>query len=414
MRKLWLVAKHEYLKRVIQRSFLFAVLGIPLLMIGVSGISILVALGRSDSRPIGYVDQANLLDPELLPALAADESGFAEIQPYPDEAAARDALEAGQIQAYYLIPATYVETKQLSLTYDEDEPGAGIQNDFETYVRASLVSRQPAQVQDLLSEGLDLTIQSSDGSREMSQGDVVGILLPFVVTFFLFFAIASAGGYLLQAVTDEKENRTVEIITTSISPVQLMGGKALGLMAVSITQILIWVVALVVALSIAARAFEELPPITMPWTLLGLTVLYFVPTFTLIAGMMTTIGAAVTEQQQGQQIAGIINMLFILPIFFVALVFTQPNSPFMVLLTLFPTTAFITILLRWSMASVPLWQMALSWVLLVTTALGSVWLAARVFRMGMLRYGQRLSLKGIIEGLRSQGPALEEGTTSHA
>ena len=79
-----------------------------------------------------------------------------------------------------------------------------------------------------------------------------------------------------------------------------------------------------------------------------------------------------------------------------------------------PTTAFLTILLRWSLTSVPVWQMTLSWVLLVATALGSVWLAARIFRMGMLRYGQRLSLKSVVAGLREQRVAVQKETTHHA
>jgi ABC-2 type transport system permease protein len=155
-------------------------------------------------------------------------------------------------------------------------------------------------------------------------------------------------------------------------------------------------------------------PLTVPWSLLSITVLFFVPTFILIAGVMTSIGATVTELQQGQQISGIVNLLFMVPMFFVAVIFVAPNSPFLTLLTLFPTTAFLTILLRSSLTSVPLWQMIVSWILLVVTALSSVWLASRIFRMGMLRYGQRLTLKSVVAGLREQGLALEKETPPHA
>jgi ABC-2 type transport system permease protein len=414
VRELWLVAVHEYRKRVAQRSFLIAILGIPVLIVVIGALSVLVSLGGADARPIGYVDQAGLLNPDLLPALAADSANFAEIVPYSDSAGARAALEAGDIQAFYLVPDDYLEEKQLSLIYEQDAPRERIRRNFTSFVRASLLDRQPPEVASILDDGFNLMVRSRDGRREMSEGNVLGFLLPFVVTFFLFFAIATAGGYLLQAVTEEKENRVVEIITTSISPEQLMGGKALGLMAVSLTQILVWTLALVVGLLVAMKFFETIGPLAVPWELLGFTVLFFVPTFLLIAGIMTSIGAMSTELQQAQQISGIVNLLFMVPMFFVAVIFAAPNSPLLILLTLFPTTAFLTILLRWSLAFVPLWQMIASWVLLVTTALTSVWLASRIFRMGMLRYGQRLSLKHIVTGLRERRNALEEEASSHA
>lgn len=410
MRELWLVAKHEYTKRVVERSFLIAVIGMPVLIVAVMAVSVVVALSGGDARPIGYVDQAGFLNRDLLSELAAESRGFTEIVSYATPDAALAALEAGEIQAYYVVPEAYLETKQLSLVYDEKAPGDGIRDDFSDFLRVSLLARQPAEVASLLANGLDLVVRTSDGSREMSQGNILGFLLPFVMTFFLFFAVATAGGYLLAAVTEEKENQVVEILTTSISPEQLMGGKALGLMAVSLTQILVWALTLVAGVVVATRVFGRLGPISVPWPMLGITLLFFVPTFLLIAGMMTSIGAAVTELQQGQQISGIVNMLFIAPMFFVAVIFVAPNSPLLTLLTLFPTTAFLTILLRWSLASVPFWQMAVSWVLLVVTAVASVWMAARVFRMGMLRYGQRLTLKSIVAGLREQRAAVKETT----
>jgi ABC-2 type transport system permease protein len=206
----------------------------------------------------------------------------------------------------------------------------------------------------------------------------------------------------------------MEILATSLSPARLMIGKALGLMSVSLTQILVWVATIVVGVLIAGRYWPTLRTFSVPWELLVVLVFFFLPTFTLIAGMMTAIGAAVTERQQGQQISGIINMLFILPVFFVMLILVNANSPFLVVLTFFPTTAFLTILLRWGMATVPLWQMIVSWIILVATAAGSLWLAGKVLRMGMLRYGQRLRLRNILAGLRGQLPALEKESAPYA
>lgn len=414
MRKLWLVAKHEYLKRVKKRTFLLAVLGFPLLMVAIGGISALVVIAGGDGRPAGYVDMSGLLDRAVLSRLQADRRFQHDFLAFPDEAAARAALEEGSIQAYYVVPQDYVAVKELRLVYGESEPGERVTSSFEDFLQASLVQTQPAEVRERLAQGFELSVRSSDGQRELSEDNVFSFLLPFIVAFLMFFAIASAGGYLLEAVTEEKENRTMEILATSLSPTRLMAGKALGLMSVSLTQILVWVATLVLGAWIAARYVEPLRNLEMPWELLLVLVIFFLPTFTLISGMMTAIGAAVTERQQGQQISGIINMLFILPVFFVTLIFVNANSPFLVLLTLFPTTSFLTILLRWGMATVPLWQMIVSWVLLTGTAVGSLWVAGKVLRMGMLRYGQRLRLKSILKGLREQAPALEKELANHA
>jgi ABC-2 type transport system permease protein len=251
-------------------------------------------------------------------------------------------------------------------------------------------------------EGINLTVRSADGRREAGGMDVINLFMPFVAGMFFVFAVMASAGYLLQAVTDEKENRTVEIMVTSLTPEQLIGGKAAGLIAVALSQFFVWTLAVVVGLVVGAQFLEPLQAIRVPWTFLVVMALYFLPAFCLVAGMMTAIGSMVTERQQGQQIAGVINMLFVLPFFFAGLAFFNPDSPILVIMTLFPTTAFITVALRWGMTVVPAWQLIASWMVLVATAGLSVWASARIFRVGMLRYGQRISLRAAFRILRAR------------
>jgi ABC-2 type transport system permease protein len=138
-------------------------------------------------------------------------------------------------------------------------------------------------------------------------------------------------------------------------------------------------------------------------TFLLLMVLYFLPTYALVAGIMITLGSMVTEQQQGQQIAGMINLLFLAPFFVFVFVFTNPDGPLMVAMTLFPTTAFMTVAMRWGVTTVPVWQLALGWTLLVGTAAFMVVVASRVFRVGMLQYGQPISLRTVADIARTPG-----------
>jgi ABC-2 type transport system permease protein len=94
-------------------------------------------------------------------------------------------------------------------------------------------------------------------------------------------------------------------------------------------------------------------------------------------------------------------MMFTLPFFFVVVFFTAPNSTLATLLTLFPTTSFLTIIMRWSMTSIPAWELIVAWLLITVSAVFMVWTASRIFRLGMLRYGQRVDLRSALRAIRS-------------
>lgn len=387
MRKSWLVAKAEYLRLVKRRSFLLATLGIPLLIGVVMAVSIWVAVGNRDERSIGIVDQAGILGDVALSAAAQNFDTVA----LQDEAAARSALEAGQIRAYYVVPADYLVSRRVQLYYWQKAPADTGQ--INGLLRAVLVAQAPADVREQLTRGVNFTYRGLEGEDRGIEKQVLGFLLPLFVGMFFVFVVMGSAGYLLQAVTTEKENRMVEVMFTSASPTEIIVGKAFGLMAVAFTQIAVWVLALVAALVIAASRIPFFRAIQVDPTFLLLMLLYFVPTYALVAGMMITLGSMVTEQQQGQQIAGMINMLFLAPFFTFVFVLTNPDSPLMVAMTLFPTTAFLTVAMRWGVTTIPAWQLILGWALLVGAAILMVLVAARVFRIGMLQYGQPMSLR---------------------
>jgi ABC-2 type transport system permease protein len=253
-----------------------------------------------------------------------------------------------------------------------------------------------------LLEGPSITVRDIVSKREFSESSIINVIMPFVASFFFYIATMSGAGYMVRVVADEKESRTIEIMITSVTPGQLIGGKALGLLAAALTQLSIYVIAAVVALRVAAPSVEPLREATVPWAYLGVMALFFLPSYALISAVMIAIGAAVTEMQQGQQVAGILSLFFMLPLFLIMLLFENPGQPAGVLMTIFPTTAFLTISLRWGLGTVPVWQLAVSWVLLVASAIFMVWAAARVFRAGMLRYGQPLNLKAAVAAIRGR------------
>jgi ABC-2 type transport system permease protein len=400
MYNLWLVAVHEYRLTVFKRAFALVTLAIPLGMAALIALVILVETSGESNLPIGYIDHAGILETAQHASLPdADES--VEVREFPDREVALAALENEEIQAFFVFPPDYLDTLHTDLYYLEDPPGDSW-GEFDNFVRINLLTAFPEEVQIRLFEGPSPSVHDIVSNREFSERSIINVILPFVASFFFFIATMSASGYMLQVIASEKENRTLEIMITSVTPEQLIIGKTLGLLAAALTQLAIYVTAAVIGLIIASSRVEALQQVEVPWTYLGVMTLFFFPSYALIAAVMVAIGGAVTKVQEGQQVAGILNLFFMLPLFLMMLIFENPSHPLIVFLSIFPTTAFLTISLRWGLGTVPFWQIGVSWVLLVATTIFMAWAAARIFRAGMLRYGQPLSLKRVVSVLRGK------------
>jgi ABC-2 type transport system permease protein len=185
-------------------------------------------------------------------------------------------------------------------------------------------------------------------------------------------------------------------MVTSVSTNQFIGGKAIGLIGVALTQVLLWTVVIIGGLAVASRFVDGLGALTVPWSLMGVLALYLVPLFALASSMVLTLGVVSVDSSQNQQVASGMSILFLLPLVFSPLVATNPDGPVMVALTLFPTTAPLTIAARWGATVVPVWQLILSWVILAGCAAFGLWATPRVFKVGMLRYGRRMSLRAVV------------------
>jgi ABC-2 type transport system permease protein len=388
MRNLWLIARHEYLQVVAKRGFILTTVTIPIGMALIIVLAIVVGMATGSNLPIGYVEQAGLLD---VTRRAPDQS--IEVRAFPDQAAAQTALESGQIQAFFVFPPDYLQTLATDLYYRDKTPAQSQWSEFDDFVRANLVTAYPSGVQTRLLDGPNVTVHDLTGNRTFSESSIVNIIMPFVAAIFFFIATMLAANYTLGVVASEKENRTMEIMLTSVTPGQMIAGKTLGLLAATLTQLAVYVVATVVAVEVAAPYVAQLQNVQLPWTFLGIAFLFFFPAYALVAAIMVAVGSIVGELQQGQQLAGFVNLLFILPVIMSAALIQAPAGPLAVFLTLFPTTSFLTVALRWGFGSIPVWQLIAGWVLLVATTLFMFWAAARIFRAGMLRYGQPLNLK---------------------
>ena len=394
MKKILQVAWREYGRHVFTRRFRLVLLSVPLFVIFTVGLVFLVVFLESDATPLGYVDESGLLADPLPPPEVKWPVQQTPIIAFSTEVYAQQALDDGVIQGYYLIPEDYLQTGMAELVYTEEPKGMS-QEQFFSFLAVNLLSDQPQDVANRISEGTTVVVRSEDNSREVSQGNPLGIIMPFVSGLIFFFAIATSSGYLLQAVVEEKENRTMEILVTTVSPGQLMAGKIIGDIAIGFTQLFAWLVFIVVGVMVGSNWIDVLQGLQIPWASLGLMLLVMLPAFVMICALMAAVGATVTEASEGQQVMGFFTIPLYLPYMLLAVLMENPNSPLAVGLSLFPLTAPMTISIRAGFAVVPAWQLILSVAILVASAVGALWFAGRAFRLGMLRYGQRLRWKEV-------------------
>ncbi|MCP4932908.1 MAG: ABC transporter permease [bacterium] len=396
MRNFWLVARHEYGRTVFTRTFLIIALAVPLGIAALVGIIAFVKEGDKSDLPIGYIDQTQSFDLTLYP----DDEDYIPLQAYDDKEAALAALQQEEIQALFILPANYPASMETELYYLEHPPDGDHWRDFHHFIRLNLLAAYPDEIGHRLIEGANITVHDIVNDRQFSKEGNINIVLPFIVSIIFFISTLFASGTMIDVVADEKENRTMELMLTTLSPGQFIGGKALGLFAATLTQLAIHTTILVIGLLIARPYASGIQHLVVPWGYIGVMALFFFPAYALISAIMIAIGSAVSNSQQAQQFVGILTLLFGLPLFLVIFIFENPGAPIVVFFTLFPTTAFMMISLRWGVSSVPFWQMGISWVLLVATTIFMLWAATKIFRLGMLRYGQPLNMKGILANLR--------------
>ena len=308
---------------------------------------------------------------------------------FTSETEARAALQAGKLQAYYVLPADYQTSGDLRVVHIVDLKSPARQQ-FYNFLAANLLKNTDPVIAMRLVKGADVTIKSADGSRSLGSDNWFSFLIPFVGGIVFIVTMFTTGGYLMQAVVEEKENRTMEVLITSVSPNQFMAGKIVGDICVGLTQILAWSLFILVPILIARNTITLLQGIRISSQTLLVLLLTMLPSFVLVAALMATIGATVTEAREGQPMTGLISLPIWIPYMLTGLLISSPNSLLALGLSLIPLTAPVTMLIRDGLTILPAWQIALSSGIQILCAAGAIWLAGRAFRLGMLRYGKRL------------------------
>ena len=393
MKKFWLVFLQEYKRHVLRKRFIFAVLSMPLFIGVIALIGFLSVRMQYNGDPIGYIDSYGVLtNPQPVPVNKTSVLPSAQLVSYKDEASARADLNANKIQAFFVISKDYLSTGEVSLVKGKTS-SSNLQDDFGNFLSYNLLAGKPQQVVTRLTEGNTLIVRSADGSREYSPDNWIVIAMPFIAGILFIIAVNISGGYLLQAVSEEKENRTMEIIITSVSPSQLMAGKVIADLLVGLTELTIWITFGLIGLRFIPQWISAGQSLHLDAGSVLLMAGTFLPAFVMVAALMGAIGSIATGTREAQQIAGLFTLPIVIPFWFVSAIMFNPNGAISVGMSMFPLTAPIALPLRAVFTTVPAWQIAVTISLLLILAAFSVWLAGRAFRIGMLSYGKKVSFR---------------------
>ena len=405
MSKAWLVAKHEYLSNIKRKGFLFGAFGVPLIIVAIMVIVAAIAVESETNTErvgaVGYVDQSGILaDP-------VDQPESYRVYASADEA--RAALDTGEIGAYFVVLPDYMNTGGVQLVSATGTPEA-LLDEFDEFLVANVGQSITPDLLERLKAPVSMSVQTLDTGRVIEESAVFALIFaPIIFVFVFIMASQTTSGYLMSGVVEEKTNRIMEILITSITPFQLLFGKIIGLGALGLTQLIIWIAGAYLALTLGQN-LEFLAGVTIPTDLLVIGVTYFILGYFFLASLMAGIGAVVGSEQESRQFAGIFSLVLVIPFFAITSFITDPNGVIPTFLTLFPLTSPVAVMLRMGFASVPLWQLLLSIVLLLLTTIFTVWASAKIFRWALLMYGKRPGLREILGALRR--PATMETTAT--
>ncbi len=402
MKKTLIILKHELRQTLKRKSFILITIAFPLLALLGYGIYQGVQHWYHPSAPeevkVGYVDKTGSFD-EYTSQLGAT------FIVYPNEEKAKDALPAEEIEEYFVIPTDYLSTGMITrYTMEREmELPTKTRERIKDFLLSNLLAGETSpEIMERAKIPMLVTSLRLDETGEIVAGQnrFVQVLVPIIFAVLFMFAIFFSSGFLLQSVSEEKENRVIEILLSSVSSRQLLVGKVLGLGAAGLLQIAVWLITLKIFAEVASVSIPFLSELSIPISLLILAIVYFILGYLLFAVLYAGIGSIGSTAREGQSWAGIFVMPAVIPLWLNFLIITNPESIFSRVLTLFPLTAPVTAMMRLPAQAIPTWELALSLVILAGSVAFAMWAAAKIFRTCLLMYGKRPALKELIRYVR--------------
>lgn len=429
-----LVIQREFLERVSKKSFIITTILMPVLMLALMATpALIMAFAGNEAKTVDIVDESLV----IAPALKSDD-GIKYItctQPI-------DSVRANSTaDAVLFIPKDVMDGKKAIQLYNNEASSMTLESNIRDQVNGiieniRLESYDIANLDQILKEvESDVSIQSYDNTskdEEKESSTILSYILGTVLTFFLYMCLLLYGQMVMTSIIEEKNNRVLEIVVSSVKPTQLMLGKICGIGLVAVTQIVIWGVLLAalsafvlpaltpdsVAADLSAmnaagaagteslgtpvellQALSILGNVGYIIQIFGLLLLFLVGGFMLYAAVYAAIGSAVDNIQDAGQLQSVVVMPIILGIVFGMMAASDPGSQLSLWTSMIPFTSPMVMMARIPFG-VPGWQITVSLIILYASFFAMVWVAAKIYRVGIFMYGKKPSVKELIRWMR--------------
>jgi ABC-2 type transport system permease protein len=437
MRNTWLIIQREYLERVRQRSFLVLTLLLPAIIVGAFVIpSKLSRMKNSKTQRLVVVTSTpqfgEIVRQQLVASTKPGEEASADADKDKDKekdvddddkpsrdygievdsnsseterTALRNRVTSGDIDGYLWLSDDAVAARKV--TYYGRETGGFIEKSWlrgqldRAILLEELAQRGVGGAQaDELLKPVKLETMHLEAGRETKANDRGAFFAVLIMVMLLYMAVIFYGVSVMRAVLEEKNSRVMEVMLSSATSTELMAGKLIGVGAVGLTQIGIWIVMAGVYALPALAASASTGEIRIAPLTLAAFALFFLFGYFLYSSIYAAVGAVITSEQEGQQLQFIILLPLIVAVFMMGPVMRAPDSPVAVWTSMVPFFSPVLMYVRIAVQPPPVWQIALSLVLLVVTIAGILILCARIYRIGILMYGKRPTLPEIVKWLK--------------
>lgn len=429
MKKVAVIISHEYKTRVTSKWFIISTLLGPLAMVLLIAIPVAAAMlmGDGAEAKVAIKDDSGL---NLGAQIVQSDTSKYQLDAGMTESELIAAVKDESLQAYVVIPPEILVDGKVKMfsrggsgfTFEET-----IQNAIEPYVVKARLRANGTDVAviDLIEKGVSIeSLKITDSGLE-KDGSAVSAAIGYAAGFAIYILIFLYGTMVMRGVIEEKANRIVEVLASSAKPFEIMMGKVVGIGLVGLTQVVAWavlgtVVTVVMGMFMGGGGAESMLtksqemsavggmqmnqnqmilgniaiPNISPFAIL-LFIFYFLAGFFIYATLFAAVGSAVDQEADANQLMLPITLPIIVTIMFIGNVVSAPNSTLSVVLSLIPPFTPILMTVRVAATDVPLWQLASSVVLVISTFFGAIWVASRVYRIGILSYGKKPSFKDI-------------------
>jgi ABC-2 type transport system permease protein len=410
MHNVWLIAKREYLERVRTKAFLLSTILIPLLMGGgIIGSVIINGRAKSTSHiTVVSADQQLALDLQTELQNGKESKMTVDVisPPGPVTRKNLDSLLADkELDGYLWITPGGAPGARPSFAYTPRSTADIVTKDTVSSALRTVLMRERLAHEGMVASDVDALMQPVEVDTRQAGKDA-DTTSSYVATFILFFlmymVIMLYGMNVARSIIEEKTSRVFEVLLATIKPEEMMAGKMFGVGSVGLTQVAIWLTTAIILTStpLVTSLAGGNAHVSLDASQIIFFAIYFILGFMLYASIAAALGAMVNSEQELQQL----NMFLVMPLaacfFASSLVATNPNSTLSVVLSLIPFMSPLLMYLRISIQMPPVWQIALSIVLMLITIYAILWVASRIYRVGILMYGKKPNLPEILRWLK--------------